>query len=146
MEAELEGKSEECLSSQKMSSDRDYVYSWNLSNLPASFQAKRKSIFFLFSSTFLSSLNPFPSVFRVHKVDLTKMSLPGPESGEKSLREKFRLQFDNFDFCDSPLQLSSHASRSLSSLLLSFLSLFESKYFNPTNLTFSLLDCQPQVP
>ena len=89
----------------------------------------------------------FPSVFRVHKVDLTKMSLPGPESGEKSLREKFRLQFDNFDCCDSPLQLSSHASRSLSSLLLSFLSLFQSKYFNSTNLTFSLLDCcQPRVP
>lgn len=38
------------------------------------------------------------------------MNVPG--SGEKSLREKFRLQFDNID-CDSPVQLSSNPSRLL---------------------------------
>jgi len=47
-----------------------------------------------------------------HKIDLTKINHAGPASGEMSLREKFRLQFDNFD-CDSPVQLSSKPSRLL---------------------------------
>ena len=37
------------------------------------------------------------------------MNLPGVGSGEKSLREKFRLQFD----CDSPVQSTSNFSRFL---------------------------------
>ena len=62
-----------------------------------------------------------------HKIDLTKINLAGPASGEMSLREKFRLQFDNFD-CDSPVQLSSKPSRCFFLPLISFpISLFETK-------------------